>query len=284
MAQRCSDIHRSSGEPLYGTATIGNGYLFLPVPIRFWSDVEFNERWASKRVLSLIDRCVDAGVRVRLYDPSHSEEENFRGYGNWCSARPALELIEEIGLRQAARSKSIDFFVCVHGKRDQCCALYGQAVYASACKFLSGRLPIRNFRASHLGGDRFAATGIAFPSGNMYGALDASNIQGVLAAEADGCLELRHYRGSVFDTKEIQLVKYGLLSFEGISTRDASIELLGKDDLESKVRIVFVFEKKRYRLVALKTEFDFVSSCRQLAASGKSVRKALVLESLELLP
>jgi hypothetical protein len=67
--------------------------------------------------------------------------------------------------------------VCVHGRRDRCCAQHGSAVYRS----LQARLG-DVWQTSHLGGHRFAACVLTLPEGLMYGRLRAEHGDSFAAA------------------------------------------------------------------------------------------------------
>ncbi|MGZ6827969.1 MAG: sucrase ferredoxin, partial [Mycobacteriales bacterium] len=51
------------------------------------------------------------------------------------------------------------------------------------------------WEASHLGGDRFAATVVLLPEGHYFGRVSAEEAPGLVAAVADGRLPVEHWRG-----------------------------------------------------------------------------------------
>ncbi len=67
--------------------------------------------------------------------------------------------------------------VCVHGRRDRCCAQHGSAVYRA----LQGN-GIDAWQTSHLGGHRFAACTLSLPDGLMYGRMRAGHVEAWVAA------------------------------------------------------------------------------------------------------
>lgn len=67
--------------------------------------------------------------------------------------------------------------VCVHGRRDRCCAQHGSAVYRS----LQARVG-DVWQTSHLGGHRFAACVLSLPDGLMYGRMRAEHGDAFAAA------------------------------------------------------------------------------------------------------
>jgi len=82
--------------------------------------------------------------------------------------------------------------VCTHGKRDRCCARYGQTL----CQALhAAGHPEWVWQASHVGGDRFAGNLVCLPEGLYFGRVGRTEAEAVLAAYVAGRIELEHYRG-----------------------------------------------------------------------------------------
>lgn len=83
-------------------------------------------------------------------------------------------------------------WVCVHGKRDRCCAKFGVPVYEAAAA-LDG---VDVWQTSHLGGHRFAATLLCLPSGLCYGRLQASDVEALVRNHGQGRVhDLTLFRG-----------------------------------------------------------------------------------------
>jgi hypothetical protein len=82
--------------------------------------------------------------------------------------------------------------VCTHGKRDRCCARYGQAL----CAALHDRAPDGwVWQASHVGGDRFAGNVVCLPEGLYFGRVGRGDAEDVLARYLEGEISLERYRG-----------------------------------------------------------------------------------------
>lgn len=93
---------------------------------------------------------------------------------------------------QAQRVDTPFYLVCTHGKRDECCAKYGLAVYRA----LQQRIGERVWQSSHIGGHRFAATLLAFPTGHCFGRLTPNDIETMQSSyDADTLFSLDHLRG-----------------------------------------------------------------------------------------
>jgi hypothetical protein len=85
------------------------------------------------------------------------------------------------------------FLVCVHGRKDACCAILGRPV-ADA---LAERFPERTWQCTHFGGDRWAGNLLVAPHGFMYGQLVPASATPVALAALRGEVELDNLRGRV---------------------------------------------------------------------------------------
>lgn len=84
-----------------------------------------------------------------------------------------VETIRAGGVPEGGRRvEETAVWVCVHGKRDRCCAKFGVPVYEAA----SAVEGIDAWQTSHLGGHRFAATLLCLPSGLCYGRVQADDV------------------------------------------------------------------------------------------------------------
>jgi hypothetical protein len=83
------------------------------------------------------------------------------------------------------------FLVCTNGRRDPCCAERGRP--------LAGRLaearPDDTWECTHIGGDRFAATLVAFPHGIYYGRVEPQHGVRIAEAYAAARIDLSAFRG-----------------------------------------------------------------------------------------
>jgi hypothetical protein len=96
----------------------------------------------------------------------------------------------DLGTMRTAPAEPL-VLVCVHGRRDRCCAQHGSAVYRS----LQARLG-DVWQTSHLGGHRFAACVLSLPDGLMYGRMRAEHGDAFAAAVHAGQVgDLDLFRG-----------------------------------------------------------------------------------------
>ncbi|MDE0973801.1 MAG: hypothetical protein OSA11_01765 [Candidatus Nanopelagicales bacterium] len=83
--------------------------------------------------------------------------------------------------------------ICTNGKRDQCCATFGRNLISECADSLPPEQFTKILECSHLGGHRFAPTGMMLPQNLALGRLDPS---AVLRLLADQAVDSRYVRGS----------------------------------------------------------------------------------------
>jgi len=115
------------------------------------------------------------------------------------------------------------WLVCVHGRRDRCCALHGGAVFRA----MQAR-GLEVWQTTHLGGHRFAACVLSLPEGLMYGRLRPEHVPDLVAAHEGGRLgDLSLFRGRCPYDKPTQAAEIflrkrlgaeGLAAFEWLGT------------------------------------------------------------------
>jgi len=208
----CSRASLAADERFAGTGVRGEAYVFLPVPKRLWRDKEMNRAWASAEELETLRAARRAGVVTRLYDTDGEDEAALVYTRDGVASDQVRALLSVVARRwRLDEARKPRLAICTHGTRDRCCAKWGFAAYRAARELFDAQASVfEPLQCSHLGGDRFAATGIFFPSGDMYAHLDDLDLAALAAAEAAGRLEPDHYRGRVFDAQLVQVVRAGL--------------------------------------------------------------------------
>ena len=115
--------------------------------------------------------------------------------------------------------------VCTHGKRDRCCAKFGQPLYEALRRETE---PGHVWQSTHVGGDRFAGNVVVLPEGLYYGRVGHGHVAGLLAAHADGRVDLDRYRGRSAYSFPLQAAEHALRKAEGLDgIRD--LELVGSE-------------------------------------------------------
>ncbi len=168
--------------------------------------------------------------------------------------------------------------LCTQGTRDRCCAKWGFAVYREAMKLHEdGSLPLEPIECSHLGGDRFAATGIVFPSGGMYGHLDRVELTQLGSAEAEDRILAGHYRGRVFEDPLLQVVRAGLAR-DGLDvTATSPLTVANPQDAPGVLDVSS--RGRRYGVRLSRRELRFFGDCRSVLRDRSSRESRLFYDS-----
>ena len=127
------------------------------------------------------------------------------------------------------------YFVCVHGKRDRCCARLGMPVYRA----IEAQVGERVFQTTHLGGHRFAATLLVLPSGLCYGRVAADEASALVQATERGEIhDVARLRGRTLYTREAQAAEV-LLRERLADGRTAALALVAQEESEHGARVRF---------------------------------------------
>jgi hypothetical protein len=177
--------------------------------------IEYNQPWGAKalpnsdlpeHIKSHLDALPDTRVQfIKQHNSSNTEIRVF--VADTSDTRPQL-FATTVSDYEALLSMDVDailrgetqfrpyemplFLVCCNGKRDLCCAKFGVALYVE----LSIKLGSMAWQTTHLGGHRFAPTGLILPEGLAYGRMD-DRADEVIHAYQHGDIVLDLYRGRV---------------------------------------------------------------------------------------
>lgn len=219
--QRCSGQSLTHGEPMAGTAVRGTRWLLIEHPGP-WAPKPLDtapltgpigaELQAAAAEVGAADPVgpgqVRAGQILLVRRPRHTDRDGLRRWfvldlpsgsqvsGQWrdasdlAAAALALRLGPAHPAAEPARPGSF-LLVCVHARRDACCALLGGPLAVD----LAARWPEQVWRSSHLGGHRFAPTLLALPEGIQYGRLTTDRAEQVVADLLQGRVEPSLLRG-----------------------------------------------------------------------------------------
>ena len=267
----CSREDLAARDPMAGTGVRADAYVFLPVAKRFWGANEMNSNWASPQELAAIVTARRAGVLTRLYNPPRKDTAKAEILVHRSPDRSESAALPPLlaafaprwPVQEPARPQ---LAICTHGTRDRCCAKWGFAAHAEAMRlFTQGRSPFEPLECSHLGGDRYAATGVFFPSGSMYAHLDSVDLAEVTAAEAARRITAETYRGRVFEPPLTQVVRAGLAR-DGLYNDATSPLVLNREDaLSSQVWVSAENGGRRFEVTLGAVQVRFYASCAKLA-------------------
>ncbi len=264
-----------------GTGVRGDIYVFLPVEKRLWGSSELNSAWAAPTELDAIKRARRGGVITRLYNPPEPSSRQILVHASPTASTASREIASGLISALSAhgwRTETVAaprLVLCTQGTRDRCCAKWGFAVYRDAARlWREGRFPFEALECSHLGGDRYAATGIVFPSGSMYGHLDQVDLEALGAAEAEDRILAGHYRGRVFESELAQIVRAGLARDGHGVGATSPLTLLDPEAAPGDVTVAAGRTLIRVSLTVV--ESDFHGSCQALAQARVSHARRIV--------
>ena len=238
VAASCSARALDAGEPLAGTAVADARWLAL----------EQQGPWPAKLAGALADRCAELGVRLQLLRRSVARDAGdgrvartcflaaLGDDGRWRVERHVLRDPEDVrrlpldalgegrSTDPAARTQEGLFLVCAHGERDPCCARLGRPLHRALCAAHEAR----TWQTSHLGGHRFAATMVHFPSGYCLGRVPAGRAREIAALLDDARLPVELLRGRVGDPPAAQAADVLVRRERGLD-RVGDVALAGVD-------------------------------------------------------
>ncbi len=285
----CSRLAHATDGVIPGTGVRGDIYVFLPVEKRWWGQSEFNTGWATPEDIEAIKIARRSGVTTRLFDPRSRHAGAILAHR--CPVAPTEASSALAALLQALsphgwtlqESGAARLALCTQGTRDRCCAKWGYPLYREAMKLHEeGQLTLEPIECSHLGGDRFAATGIVFPSGGMYGHLDRVELTELAAAEANDRILSGHYRGRVFEDSVVQVVRAGLARDGFEVTATSPLTVANPQDAPGPLAVST--GGRRYEVLLSRREIRFFGDCRSVLRDRSSRESRLFYESAREIP
>lgn len=100
------------------------------------------------------------------------------------------------------------FLVCVHAKRNACCARFGVPL----AQALAERYPGQVWETTHVGGHRYAANLVLLPHGLYYGPVDVTLATAAIEAYQHGVTAPDRYRGRAGQPRAAQEAEHALLA------------------------------------------------------------------------
>jgi hypothetical protein len=207
----CADYSQEMGEKLMATASRTNIWFLIEYPGP-WGNRAFEESEIPDSVKTLFTAFETSLARSRTQ--LIKQRSDFRGKGfaffviisredNPITYEFRVNNYEDLLLldfqaivagneqyQANIRSEPL-YLICTNGKRDRCCARYGMPVYEA----LADKVGAAAWQTTHLGGHRFAPTGVFLPHGLNYGRVTVENVGGLVDAYHAGNIMLDYYRG-----------------------------------------------------------------------------------------
>lgn len=267
----CSLSWEGAGHPVGGTAAMADFWIALEQPGP-WGRDAFTESWLDPALGDRLEgACARAGGRlvlIRSVSDRRSQADgaprqvfvagDLRGAsgGPWLLAGAIVDPADLLGLDLGAlvdqgpdavlqaltglhRTDAGILLVCTNGKRDVCCAVRGRPVVLEGARHRPGQV----WECTHTGGHRFAATGIALPSGHTIARLTGELAVQVVDAEARrelclAALDAAHDRGrSHLDLPAQAAEAWVRARTEETSLRALTSRIESGDEWDAQVRV-----------------------------------------------
>jgi len=302
----CSISCQQSGEPLAGTAPFAKHIIFITWPKKFWEYEALDSKGGFPTGLKkwMKEKSKISGkISIRLASRAKLENDKVkifiypgkRYYSN-ILPKEIPEVLESnfqhhtSPIFSCGKFEQDQIFICTHGRHDKCCAKFGQKL-ADQMRYhvQKQKSSIEVWESSHLGGHRFAATMIDFPSGRVFGRMTPNEIPKFLESRKRGHVYSSAYRGALFlpeleQVAETHVQHYCSVNQLACDVKIKNLEKLGEDKFRCiaslKVNDNFVESQKiipdelvfSFKL----KEFESPKSCDAL--EKKQLRKCWVLE------
>lgn len=233
----CSALTRRFNIPLYGSAPRYDLWFILEYPTAWGKKAADEVDWFApleKRVpTGLLARRVlirhpqkpilDAPAFPLTFMIAHTTESDPALYEFTLQSPDDIAQIDLNAILNrdpalAANRQTTPLFVmCVNETRDPCCGTYGQPIL----DLLASQGDINAWGCTHIGGHRFAPTGIVFPHGVCYGHIDPDEIDLITAAAHRQAVYPRKMRGRVCYDEPVQAAAYFLRTALDLDALDA---------------------------------------------------------------
>ena len=234
----CTDIAWEYGVPLMGTAPRGDIWFLIeyagrwgakafedsgiPDPIKAHIRAAYNDQF---KVHTLLIRQPKSRKRAKfsffvgqtLPDSARMYRYSFNKYSDILEINLTDHALGKPGETANLMTDPI-YLVCVNGKRDQCCSIYGPETYTAMTEIADDAV----WQCSHIGGHNQAPIALFFPDGVNYGHMTPSESRRLVAAYQKGEIVLHHYRGRVGLDPHVQAAEHfwreqkGVLSIPGV--------------------------------------------------------------------
>lgn len=268
----CSVVSKENGEDLAGYAVPFEHRLLIEVRPPWEGDVGASKNYPE----GLWDALMVAwrggsqvGMTALLPDPEYSVEGQtrlvylrrpagpFAAYERTEYLLPDENLVPAVEAifgepESASRFKGYlqetqnvrDLVVCTHGRHDACCGKFGYPIYEMLRREYAEPAKLRVWRASHLGGHRFAPTLVDYPEGRYWGHLEPWAVERLVRQDGPFPEMARFYRGwSGLESRFEQIAEREILVREGWRWtgyfKEGRVLSVDKNERRAEVRIEY---------------------------------------------
>jgi hypothetical protein len=278
---RCAATSEERGESMAGTASTVRSFLLVEHPGPWGVDALRDARMPEGIGPELRARAAATRTKVLLIRRPASASKDTEGIRVFAAyahhAEPWLETtvlddlaqVHDLDLEALADGRSPGLTphdgpvlaVCTHGRHDTCCAERGRPVAAG----LAELLPEQTWEASHLGGDRFAASMVVLPYGLYFGRLEPDTARGVGRLLAAGELDLDHLRGRSGLATPLQAAEAALRRYAD-ERRISAVRFLSREVRGARTDALFDIDGRQYAVAVTTTTGEDLQklTCRAL--------------------
>ena len=237
---RCSET--AAGQSLLGTAPSAAAWLIIEQDFP-WPAHALTSDQLTAAARAAVAAAADAGARV-LLTRDRARRAGVDRFWYAVPGRSSLRIgdLNALGAHvgtggqlegaPGADSSTPMLFICVNGKRDACCAVAGNGLVRA----LAHRVDV--MECTHIGGHRFAATGLLLPAGDVHGRLDPVAALAVLESASRSEVHLATLRGSSALEPAAQVADAHVRSHLNACARDeVSSRLLHRTDTAATVLV-----------------------------------------------
>lgn len=287
--QYCSEATQHINEPLAGTAPHVKHWVSISWPKKLWQEEALNSKGfpASIPEWQKQQNIISGKIAVRLISKENTSKDKVQIFiypeGIHYNDVPPQEIVNVLQNHYLEKKDTrflksnpepFQLFICTHGRHDKCCALFGQAVYQKFREVIEERqLPIDLWQSTHIGGHRFAATGIVFPHGHVYGRMKVEDVEPILDSIIKTEVYVSNYRGCyLYGPKEQVVEAYahqkGLKEDRAYTFQKIETKEISDNRFQGLVDIQFDSDQevilKQLKLNFYKKSFLGPASCDQL--------------------
>ncbi len=260
MSEFCSEISTASAETLYATSFVSSVWVLLeyrqpwrpqapadndlPDDIKAWLDAQLAAVDGELQFIRQLGRdAAPLALYVAVVDDVAPVTYGFEleSYVDLL-ALDLPDIVRRAPRYDGAIETEPLTFVCTHGKRDRCCALYGMGLYHALTELMGDRV----WQTTHLSGHRFAPTLLTLPDGLTYGRVHLDSAEALVEAQQSGDMLVDLVRGRVCYDKPTQAAEAFVRQQTGL-TAVAALRHLSTQATETGWQVVFSAEGDHLR-------------------------------------
>jgi hypothetical protein len=171
------------------------------------------------------------------------------------------------------------YLICANGKRDRCCARFGIPIYEAMSNYLASiGLQHTIWTTSHIGGHRFAGTGVFLPDGICYGRMKPSEAGAFVESYRAGDVLLEYLRGRSGYPEHVQAAEQYIREQTGVAAIAALRFLSSEVSGENQWQVSFDVNGSTHTVVIKQTQSTFLTLKSSTDAATTHVPQYLLVD------